>query len=337
MPDLHEAMFYKSLKGKVVQCGLCRRSCVIPDNGAGQCGARKNVGGKLYSLVYGKTITSSIDPIEKKPLFHFRPGTQCLGVSTFGCNFFCKHCQNWEISQQRTESAIAEVPFASPEEIVKQTLAAGVEGIAYTYTEPTIFAEYALDTMKIARENGLYNVWVSNGYMSKECADTISPFLDAINIDLKGDARFYKEVCGNAKIDFVKENISLFYKKKVHLEVTNLIVPGFNDSENDFKEVSDFIKSIDKNIPLHFTRFSPLYKMSHLVPTDIEKLHAAEKIAKEVGLKYVYIGNVAEEENTLCPECGSVLIKRAGFSAGITGLKKNGACAKCGFSTGIVV
>jgi pyruvate formate lyase activating enzyme len=337
MPDLHQALFYKSLKDNAVQCGLCKRACVVSDKGAGQCGVRKNVGGKLHSLVYGKTITSSIDPIEKKPLFHFRPGTQCLGVSTFGCNFFCKHCQNWEISQQRTEQAIAKVPFTSPEEIVKQALVAGIEGIAYTYTEPTIFAEYALDTMKLAHKKGLYNVWVSNGYMGKECIDEVAPFLDAINIDLKGNARFYKEVCGNAKIDFVKENISAFYKKGVHLEVTNLIVPGFNNSEKDFKEVSNFIKSIDKNIPLHFTRFSPLYKMSHLPPTDIEKLHAAERIAKETGLKYVYIGNVAEEENTLCPECGVVLIKRAGFAAEVAGLKKNGACAKCGCSTGIII
>ncbi len=337
MAELHEALFYKTLKGKAVQCGLCRRACAIPENGKGQCGVRKNTGGKLYSLVYGKTLTSSIDPIEKKPLFHFRPGTQCLGVSTYGCNFFCKHCQNWEISQQRAEQVIEKVPFTSPEEIVKQALAAGVEGIAYTYTEPTIFAEYALDTMKLAREKGLYNVWVSNGYMSKECIDAITPFLDAINIDLKGDPRFYKEVCGNVNIDFVRENISLFHKKGVHLEVTNLIVPGFNDSEKDFKEVSEFIKSIDETIPLHFTRFSPLYKMSHLPPTDIEKLHSAERVAKEAGLKYVYIGNVAEEESTLCPECGSVLVKRAGFSAEATGFKKGGKCSKCGFSTGIVL
>lgn len=337
MPDLHQALFYKPLKGNAVQCGLCRRSCAIPDGKAGQCGVRKNVGGKLFSLAYGKTITSSIDPIEKKPLFHFRPGSQCLGVSTFGCNFFCKHCQNWEISQQRAEQAIEKVPFTSPEEIVKQALAAGIEGIAYTYTEPTIFAEYALDTMKLAREAWLYNVWVSNGYMSKECVEEISPFLDAINIDLKGDSRFYKEVCGNANIDFVKENISLFHKKKIHLEVTNLIVPGFNDSEDDFKEVAEFIKLIDPAIPLHFTRFSPLYKMSHLPPTGIGKLHTAEDVAKKAGLKYVYIGNVAEEESTLCPECGSVLIKRAGFSVAITGLKEGGECAKCGAATGIVV
>ena len=337
MPDLHQALFYKSLKDNAVQCGLCKRACAIPDKGAGQCGVRKNVGGKLFSLVYGKTITSSIDPIEKKPLFHFRPGTRCLGVSTFGCNFFCKHCQNWEISQRRAEQAIADVPFTSPEEIVKQAIDAGIEGIAYTYTEPTIFAEYALDTMKLARKKGLYNVWVSNGYMSKECIDEVAQFLDAINIDLKGNARFYKEVCGNANIDFVKESISAFYKKGVHLEVTNLIVPGFNDSEKDFKEVSAFIKSIDENIPLHFTRFSPLYKMSYLPPTGIEKLQAAEHVAKGAGLKHVYIGNVAGEESTLCPDCGAVLVKRASFSAEVKGLKKGGKCTKCGFSTGIII
>jgi len=293
MSELHEAMFYKKLKDDLVKCNLCMRSCVIVENGKGHCGVRKNIGGKLYSLVYGKTITMSIDPIEKKPLFHFKPGSQCLGISTYGCNFFCKHCQNWNISQERNEEAIAKIPFISSEEIVEQTLTAGVEGIAYTYTEPTIFAEYALDTMKIAHKKGLYNVWVSNGYMSKECINEIAPFLYAINVDLKGNAKFYKEVVGNANIGFVKENIKYLYKKKIHLEVTNLIVPGFNDMEKDFKEVAEFIAQIDKKIPLHFSRFYPLYKLDYLPLTDLDKLRKAKEIAKEIGLKYVYLGNVS--------------------------------------------
>ena len=337
MQDLREAEFYKKLKGNALQCSLCMRTCAITENGTGKCGVRKNIEGKLYSLVYGKTLTATIDPIEKKPLFHFKPGTQCLGISTFGCNFFCLHCQNWEISQQRAEEAIKRIPYKSPEEIVQETLDAGIEGIAYTYTEPTIFAEYALDTMKLAHKNGLYNVWVSNGYMTKECIDAISPLLDAINIDLKGDTRFYKEVCGNTNIEFVKENIACLHKKKVHLEVTNLIVPGYNDSEKSFKEVAEFIAGLDKMIPLHFTRFSPMHKMTHLPPTDVTKLRKAEKAGLKAGLKYVYIGNLAEEESTKCPECGSLLVKRFGFAADPKGLEKPGKCAKCGFKTGIII
>ena len=291
-PELHKALFYKPLPENFVQCSLCMRACKIANGKTGICGVRKNVEGTLYSLVYGKTLTTSIDPIEKKPLFNFRPGSHCLGISTYGCNFSCKHCQNWQISQEHSEKAISQISFTSPEKIVKQTIEAGAEGIAYTYTEPTIFAEYALDTMKLAREKGLYNVWVSNGYMSKECIDAISPFLDAINIDLKGNAKFYKEICGNTNIEFVKKNIKLFHKKKVHVEVTNLVVPGFNDSEKDFEEISKFIASISKKMPLHFTRFHPDHKLDYLPSTDLEKLSRAKEIALGKGLEYVYLGNV---------------------------------------------
>jgi len=337
MPELHKALFYKKLDDKKVRCNLCRRNCLIVEQGLGQCGARKNIGGTLFSIVYGKTLTMEIDPIEKKPLFHFKPGSRCLGISTFGCNFFCKHCQNANISQQRAEGEIERIPFTGPEEIVKQALAAGVGGIAYTYTEPTVFAEYALDTMKIAKKEGLYNVWVSNGYMTKECIDEIAPFLDAINVDLKGNEKFYKEVCGKVNIDFVKENIKYLHEKKVHVEVTNLIVPGFNDKEKDFKEVSEFVASLGKLVPLHFSRFSPQYKMQHLPPTGLEKLHRAKKVAEKAGLKYVYVGNVWDEESTKCPKCNSVLIKRSGFAAQVVGLSPNGKCKKCSAKTGVIV
>jgi pyruvate formate lyase activating enzyme len=247
------------------------------------------------------------------------------------------NCQNAGISQQRSEDAISKVPFTSPEEIVEQAVAAGVEGIAYTYTEPTIFAEYALDTMRLARKKGLYNAWVSNGYMSKECIDAIAPFLDAINIDLKGNAEFYKEVCGNANIDFIKENISYLHKKKVHLEVTCLLVPDYNDNEKGFREISEFIASIDKKMPLHFTAFWPQYKMRHLPPTDLQKLQKAKEIALKAGLEFVFIGNTGEEESTNCPKCGDLLVRRIGFAAEAIGLDKNGKCKKCGEKTGIIV
>ncbi len=247
------------------------------------------------------------------------------------------NCQNWNMSQQRSEEAIAKVPFTSPEAIVEQALATGVEGIAYTYTEPAIFAEYALETMKLARKKGLYNVWVSNGYMTLECIDEIAPFLDAINVDLKGNVKFYREIVGNADINFVKENIAYLHKKKIHLEVTNLIVPGYNDKQKDFEDVSSFVASLSPLVPLHFTRFSPQYKLSHLPPTGIEKLHRAKRAAKKAGLKYVYVGNVLEGESTKCPECGAVLIKRAGFASKSLGLGKDGECGECGAKTGIIV
>jgi pyruvate formate lyase activating enzyme len=337
MPELKEAMLYKKASGKKVHCFLCRRNCVVAENGKGLCGVRKNIGGKLYSLVYGRTLTETIDPIEKKPLYHFKPGSHCLGISTYGCNFFCLHCQNFGISQQRSQEAIGQLPFTAPKEIVQQALDAGIEGIAYTYTEPTIFAEYALETMELAKKKGLYNVWVSNGYMSKECIDKIAPFLDAINIDFKGNAHFYREVCGNAEIRRVKENIALFSGKKVHLEVTNLVVPGYNDMEKDFREISEFVAGLNPLMPLHFTRFSPQYKMSHLPSTDVKKLLAAKEAAEKAGLKYVYIGNVAEESSTKCPECGSLLVKRAGFSAKPVGLDQKGNCKKCKAKTGILL
>jgi len=292
--NLHEAMLYEKKDLQTVQCNLCNRRCTIPESKTGLCGVRKNNDGKLYSLVYGKSITFDVDPIEKKPFYHFRPNSKCMSISTFGCNFFCKHCQNHNISQMRNEETINKVPFTEPEKVIEKTLNSEAEGIAYTYTEPTIFAEYALEIMKLAKKNDLYNVWVSNGYMTKELAEKITPFLDAINIDLKGSDKFYNEIAGNAKMKFVKENINFFNAKKVHTEVTTLIIPGYNDDEDSLKEISQFIYEINPEMPLHFSRFTPMYKLNYLIPTPIEKLKLARDIARETGLKNVYLGNVPE-------------------------------------------
>jgi len=334
---LHRAMFFSKQRGKKVLCNLCHRNCVIEQEKRGYCGVRKNVNGELYSLVYGRTLTTQIDPIEKKPFFHFKPGSQCLSISTFGCNFSCLHCQNFAQSQMRIEKQILAVPITSPEMIVEKALEAGVEGISYTYNEPAIFAEYALDIMRLAKQKGLSNTWVSNGYMTKECIDAIVPFLDAINIDFKGTEKFYKEVCGNAELKFVKENIKAFFEKKTHLEITYLIIPGQNDKERDFRVASEFLAAISPKIPLHFSRFFPTYKMEHLPATGIEKMELAEKTAKESGLKFVFLGNLKAEENTVCPECGSLLVKRMFFSAEKKGLDEKGNCANCGFETGIIL
>jgi len=330
-----EVRFYKKLDNGKVQCFACRRFCTISEGAAGKCGVRKNIDGKLFSLVYGKTLSMAVDPIEKKPLFHFKPGSYCLGISTYGCNFFCAHCQNADISQQRSEEAIAKIPDVSPKEIVERTLEQSADGIAYTYTEPTVFVEYALDTMKLARKKKLYNVWVSNGYFSKEVVEEIAPFLDAINIDLKGDETFYREICGNVKMKFVQENIKLLHGKGVHVEVTNLVVPGFNDKEESFQEIVGFVKSVSSEMPLHFSRFYPMHKMKHLPPTDESKLHHAQEIARSSGLKYVYLGNIGEEENTSCPLCGELLVKRIGYAAELCGLDEKGKCKKCGAEAGI--
>lgn len=327
MQKQKEAMFWKK-EGDAVRCHLCNRNCRIAEGKTGFCRVRKNISGKLISLVYGKTLTLTVDPIEKKPLFHFKPGSQSVGVSTYGCNFRCLHCQNFHISQMFDEKAIEAVPYTSPEQIVERTLSESVEGIAYTYTEPTIFTEYALDTMKLAKKKGLYNVWVSNGYMSRECADAVIPHLDAINIDLKGGEKFYKEVCGNVLREKILENIKYFHEKGIHVEVTNLIVPGHNDGEKDFKEVSEFIHSLSPEMPLHFSRFFPYNKMDYIPPTDASKINKAVEIAKKNGIKYVYRGNLAGEDNTYCKKCKSLLVRRELYNIGVIGLEGN-KCAKC--------
>ncbi|MEM0359940.1 MAG: AmmeMemoRadiSam system radical SAM enzyme [Candidatus Diapherotrites archaeon] len=333
---MKEALFY-SRKGGLVQCFLCNRRCLIGEGKTGFCRVRKNVGGVLQSLVYGKALTLSVDPIEKKPFYNFMPGSFCTSVSTYGCNFSCLFCQNHGISQDFTEKMVEAVPFVSPETIVERSLNEGVEGISYTYVEPTIFAEFALDIMRIARKKGLYNVWVSNGYMSKEAVLVLSKHLDAINIDLKGDAGFYKKMCGNADVEKVKESIRLFFKKGVHVEVTNLIVPGYNDKDEQLEEIAGFIASIDKRMPLHFSRFFPHYKMSGTPITPASVLEKAFEIAKQEGLKYVYLGNFSQGQDTYCPECGRLLIARQGFSVAVSGLNEKGKCVFCNSKTGIIM
>ncbi|PIU21797.1 MAG: AmmeMemoRadiSam system radical SAM enzyme [Candidatus Diapherotrites archaeon CG08_land_8_20_14_0_20_34_12] len=328
---MKEAIFYEKLKDKKVKCTACNRYCIIPKNSAGFCRVRKNLEGKLFLLVYNKTLTLTVDPIEKKPFYHFKPGSVCNSISTFGCNFACKHCQNYSISQEFLESQIEGTEETTSKEIIEDTRAKAVGGISYTYTEPTIFAEYALDTMKLAKKAGLYNVWVSNGYTSKEVFKKIIPYLDAINIDLKGNKDFYLKVCGGIDIEKVKENIEKF-SQKTHVEVTNLIIPGFNDSERDLNDICKFIASINSEIPLHFSRFFPYYKMNAVSATPIETLQKAKEIAKKNGLKYVYVGNTQEESNTYCPKCNNLLIERKGYSTFQLGLKQKQnkvLCKKC--------
>jgi len=292
---MHEALLYEKLEGKNVRCFLCNHGCLISDKNRGICGVRENRNGKLYSLVYGKIIAEHIDPIEKKPLYRFLPRTFSLSIATIGCNFKCLHCQNADISQFTKWKISADIvgEEKKPEEIVKDAIKAKCPSISYTYTEPTVFLEFALDCMKLAKEKGLKNVWVSNGYMTKDALDLIAPYLDATNVDLKAfTEKFYSDVCG-AKLQPVLDNLQDIKKRGIHLEITTLIIPGKNDSEKELKQIAEFIKKeLGKDVPWHVSRFFPTYKMAETMPTPREKIYRAVEIGKSVGLKYVYPGNV---------------------------------------------
>ncbi|MDP2934457.1 MAG: AmmeMemoRadiSam system radical SAM enzyme, partial [bacterium] len=279
-----------------VRCYLCNHRCFIADSHRGICGVRENKDGKLYSLVYGKIIAEHIDPIEKKPLYHFMPGSFSLSIATIGCNFRCLHCQNSDISQINKQETINNKQWGKekyPKDIVRDALNGKCPSISYTYTEPTIFLEFALDCMKLAKEKGLKNVWVSNGYMTKEALDLIAPYLDAINVDLKAFSEdFYRDVCG-AKLQPVLDNLIDIKKRGIHLEITTLIIPDKNDSEKELKQIAEFIaKKVGKDIPWHVSRFFPNHEFLNMLPTPVEKVLRAAEIGKEAGLKHVYTGNI---------------------------------------------
>jgi len=327
-----QAEFFRKLGGEKVQCNACNHYCVLENNEFGKCLVRQNRNGALESLAFGKPAAMHLDPIEKKPLFHYKPGSKCLSFGTLGCNFKCDFCQNSEMSQEFSEKDIENSTFVKPEAIVELALAEKAQGIAYTYNEPTVFAEYALETMKPSHKKGLYNAWVSNGFMTDAVLEAIAPFLDAINIDLKGPSEFYKKLCGG-KREVVEKNIEWICRRKVHLELTYLIVPGFNDKKQDFRQAAEFILSLSEKIPLHFSAFYPQYKMQHIPATEKAKVLEAQKIAQDAGLKYVYAGNLGIEENSYCPSCKSLLVERKGHNARLVGFDGK-KCAKCGLDLG---
>lgn len=327
---MKEAMFYEKLDKQDVKCHLCCHNCLIHNDKRGLCAVRENQNGTLYSLVYGKVISMNVDPIEKKPLFHFLPNTTSLSLSTVGCNFRCKHCQNYEISQYPHEEKFT-IPGrdATPEDIVNAAVEHGCESISYTYTEPTIFFELAYDCAQLARTKGLKNIFVSNGYTGPEAARIIAPFLDANNIDLKGSDTFYRNICG-ARLQPVQDTIRLMKELGVWVEVTTLIIPELNDSEKDLTDIAEFIVSVDPAIPWHVSQFHPTYKLMDKPKTPVATLRRARDIGAKAGLKYVYEGNVPGEggENTYCPSCRKLLIKRFGYSLLENHLKGN-TCPAC--------
>lgn len=324
---LHEALYYKQLKDKKVQCHLCPHFCIIENEAFGKCRVRKNVDGKLYSLVYGKACSVSVDPIEKKPLFHFMPSKETLSIATVGCNFSCLHCQNWSISQVRVQ----DVPHMDlpPDEVIAGAKKKSISIISYTYTEPTIFYEYMLDCAKIAKKNKIKNTIVSNGFINEEPLNELCKYLDGANIDIKGNEKVYSKLCG-ARLEPVLETIKRLHEKGVWLEVTNLIIPGYNDSEEEIMKIVDFIKKIDKNIPLHFSAFYPSYKMMTTLSTRAETIKKAREIAMK-HLNYVYSGNIQYSEGltTYCPKCKKPVIKRNPFYDVTENLLKQGKCP-CG-------
>ena len=317
-------------EGKIVKCLLCAQGCVIKENEHGKCRARMNVEGKLRSLVYGKPIAIHTDPIEKKPFFHFLPGSQAYSLATAGCPLSCQFCQNWEISQAKPEDYA--VRYVPPEEVVDNTKSGNVAVIAFTYNEPTVFIEYLTDIAREARKRNLKTVLVSCGFMNQDPLQEMCDVLDGIKIDLKGFSEdFYQKVC-NAELKPVLRSIKQISKSNTHLEIVNLVVPTLNDSERMLNELSGWIvDEVGPDVPVHFTRFHPDYKLQNLPPTPISTLERARDIAMSKGIHYAYVGNVPGHpgNSTYCPGCGKIVIKRSGFFA-VENHLKDGRCEYCG-------
>jgi len=337
---MKEVYLYEELPDRKAKCLNCAHYCVISPGKRGICGVRENRDGTLYSLVYGKAVAMHIDPIEKKPLFHFLPGSYSLSIATVGCNFRCLNCQNWDISQGfkgKKEIPGEDLP---PEEIVKLALKNKLPSISYTYTEPAVFSEYALETMKLAKKAGLKNNWVTNGFLSKEVLELVAPYLDAANVDLKGfTEEFYQRNCGG-RLQPVLDTLIGMKQKKIWVEITTLVIPTLSDSEQMFRDIAKFIKeALGIETPWHISQFSGAisWKLPHLPDTLVETLEIAWKIGKKAGLKYVYTGNVPglPSEDTFCPKCKTLCIDRTNYT--IHRYDKSGKCPKCGENLNLIL
>ena len=328
---MKEAMLYTKVKDDLVRCQLCAHRCTIKPGRVGICGVRRNEEGTLYTMVYAKAVAVHVDPIEKKPLYHFLPGSASFSIATIGCNFRCLFCQNADISQASKGGGWGypgrDFP---PEEVVAEAKRYKCASIAYTYTEPTIFFEYAYDTALLAHQEGIKNIFVTNGYMTEEALEAIEPYLDAANVDLKSfNPQFYRRIVG-ARLEPVLETIERMHEMGVWVEVTTLIIPGQNDGEEELGEIARFIAGIDVEIPWHISRFVPHYKMRNIPFTPVETIHRAAEIGQEEGLHYIYAGNVPGDshENSYCPHCGQIVIRRLGYH---THSELEGrACPSCG-------
>jgi len=329
---LVEARYYEKLENKEIRCLLCPKKCKIGDRERGYCGVRENIDGTYYTLVYGEPCAIHLDPIEKKPFFHVLPSSLALSFSTVGCNIECKFCQNWQISQTRPEQAYS--VLTSPQAMVKKALSTGASSIAYTYGEPVIFIEYMQDVSKFAREKGVKNVVVTNGYINEKPLDDLCNLVDAIKIDLKAfQEDYYRDIC-SGELKPVLDSITHIYKRGVWLEIVYLMVPTLNDDMNKIREmVRWLLDNTADYIPIHFSRFFPQYRLKNLPPTPVSSLENAAEIAIEEGMKFVYVGNVPghKYESTYCPNCGKKIISREGYRVKSINIK-NGKCTFCGES-----
>ena len=328
---MKEALLYEKTEGKKVKCNLCAHRCKINPGKQGICKVRENIDGTLYTKVYGCTIARHIDPVEKKPLYHFYPGSSAFSIGTPGCNFHCDFCQNCEISQVVDERILQMGHPATPEEIVEEAIQSGSKSIAYTYSEPVIFFEYSYDIARLAHEKGLKNVYVSNGFMTAEMLDMIGPYLDAINIDLKAfKDETYRKLMGG-RLEPVLNSLRKVAKTDIWLEVTSLIIPGVNDSPHELHEMAHFVSDeLGTDVPRDISRFFPGYKMNDVPPTPMNTLLRAKQAGVDAGLNYIYVGNVpsAANQNTYCPRCNALLIERMGYTI-LSYNIENGRCPKC--------
>ena len=335
---MKEAILYEKADELAVDCFLCSHRCHIPDGRRGVCRVRENRGGTLHSLVYGRLIAEHVDPIEKKPLYHFLPGTQSYSIATPGCNFHCRFCQNWQISQTDGQAFFDRLPLVSPETVAAKAVATGCRSIAYTYTEPTIFMEFALDTAELAQQQGLKNVFVTNGYESPEAIDLMTGLIDAANVDLKAfDDETYRKQCG-ARLQPVLDGIRGMYEAGIHVEVTTLVVPNQNDSEGELRSIAEFVAGLSLDVPWHVSRFHPDYKALDAVPTPEATMRKGVRLGREAGLRYVYAGNIMLDDtsDTRCPQCGHVVIGRRHF--GVTETDLDGkCCGECGEELPLIV
>jgi pyruvate formate lyase activating enzyme len=327
--NAREASYWESLGDGRIMCGLCPRRCVVRPGGRGHCGVRENRGGTYYTLTYGNPCAIHVDPIEKKPFYHFLPTTTAFSVATAGCNLDCKFCQNWHISQATPDELLNyDLP---PDQLVAAALASGAPSIAYTYSEPTIFFEYMLECAKLARASGLRNVYHSNGFIEPEPLRELCRYLDAANVDLKGFTEdYYREMSGGSLAP-VMRSLWILKEEGVHLEITTLLVPGQNDDPETLRAMCRWInETLGSDVPLHFSRFHPQHRLRNLPPTPVERLELAREIAIEEGLRYVYIGNVPGHpaNATYCPSCGEELVHRVGYSVDVTALV-GGRCSAC--------
>lgn len=330
LSDLHEASFYQQLEDGRVICQLCPNNCILGKGQRGLCKVRENIDGKLYSLVYGKPVTVNVDPIEKKPFYHFLPGKKAYSLATAGCNLECKYCQNWDIAQRKPED-LESIPM-TPQEVVDQAIKENAPIIAFTYNEPIVWYEYMLDIARLAKEKGLKTVMISSGYINQKPLEELLPFLDAVKVDLKS---FNNEVYNQlirGKLEPVLETIKTVHREGVWLELVHLVVPGYTDDLEEIKRMCLWIKdNVGTEVPLHFSRFWPKYKLLNLPPTPEETLKKARQICLEIGLKYVYTGNIDDEAGsaTYCPDNQELVIERQGFFVQENLVDKNGKTPNC--------